>query len=509
MNNYSWMMTKTFTEYKRHEPTQSLLYQVLDQNIQEFFDTVAQDPDHKALPDFIMHEFDKFLKCGVLSEGFVRLKCDECTHSIIVPFSCKCRGFCPSCAGRRMSERSFHLADNVIPFVPTRHWVLSVPFELRYWMASDDDLLKEVNKILCDEINNYLRKKARKLGIKGGETGIVSYLQRAGSALNLNLHFHLLALDGLYTVDDAGDPIFHRIPGIHDHEVARVVDRVSRRVVKYLRKSGRLSAQGEEVYIGDQSEDNDVTLAHLKRASISSRIALGERAGLKVRRIGGSFGYEEEIPKSQGYGCASKNGFSIHAATAINAHERDRLEQLLRYLGRGPVAHDKVSLDQHGNILYELKKSYDGATHVLFSPLEFIEKLASIIPPPYRHQVNYYGCLSSHSNLRPLIVPAASIEKGSEDKKPSPGVPLEELQSGDLEEGAEKPSRYIPWAELLKRTFGIDLTVCPHCGGQVRVIAAIIRKEAIDEILGHLNLPTGPPKKAKPHGTEYVYESFS
>lgn len=199
----------------------------------------------------------------------------------------------------------------------------------------------------------------------------------------------------------------------------------------------------------------------------------------------------------------------IHEQGAINAHERDRLEQLLRYLGRGPVAHDKVSLDQHGNILYELKKSYDGATHVLFSPLEFIEKLASIIPPPYRHQVNYYGCLSSHSNLRPLIVPAASIEKGSEDKKPSPGVPLEELQSGDLEEGAEKPSRYIPWAELLKRTFGIDLTVCPHCGGQVRVIAAIIRKEAIDEILGHLNLPTGPPKKAKPHGTEYVYESFS
>lgn len=100
-----------------------------------------------------------------------------------------------------MSERSFHLADNVIPFVPTRHWVLSVPFELRYWMASDDDLLKEVNKILCDEINNYLRKKARKLGIKGGETGIVSYLQRAGSALNLNLHFHLLALDGLYTCE--------------------------------------------------------------------------------------------------------------------------------------------------------------------------------------------------------------------------------------------------------------------------------------------------------------------
>ena len=79
-----------------------------------------------------------------------------------------------------MSERSIHLTDHVIPIVPTRHWVLSVPCELRYWMASYEKLLKEVNRVFCDEINSYLQKKARKIGIKGGETGIVSYLQRAG-----------------------------------------------------------------------------------------------------------------------------------------------------------------------------------------------------------------------------------------------------------------------------------------------------------------------------------------
>ncbi|WP_324954776.1 transposase, partial [Oligoflexus sp.] len=129
-----------------------------------------------------------------------------------------------------------------------------------------------MNKILCYEINNYLRKKARKLGIKGGETGIVSHLQRAGSALNLNLHFHLLVIDGIYKVDDEGHSVFHRIPGIHDHEVARVVDGVSRRVIKYLRKSGRLSSQSEEVCIADQSSAEDLTLSHLKRASISSRV---------------------------------------------------------------------------------------------------------------------------------------------------------------------------------------------------------------------------------------------
>ncbi len=329
-------MAKTYAEYKRHEPEETILYKILEDHSHTFFDLLGGDPDRKSLPDFVRREFDKFLKCGVLSEGFVRLKCDDCIHSIILAFSCKCR-FCPSCAGRRMSERSIHLADNVIPFVPTRRWVLSVPFELRYRMASDDKLLKEVNKILCDEINSYLRKEARKLGIKGGEAGIVSYLQRAGSALNLNLHFHLLAIDGIYTVDGEGDPLFHRIPGIpgiHDHEAACVVDGVSGRVIKYLRKSGKLPIEGEE-------------------------------------------------------------------------------------------------------------------------------------------------------------------------------AALEALPSGGLDEEAEKSSRYIPWAEPLKRTFGFDLTVCPHCGGHVRIIAAIIRKDAIEEILGHLNLPTGPPMRAKPSRTEYVYESFA
>jgi hypothetical protein len=109
-----------------------------------------------------------------------------------------------------------------------------------------------------------------------------------------------------------------------------------------------------------------------------------------------------------------------------------------------------------------------------------------------------------------LIVPRQEIDAGPAEKKSTLGVPLEQLPGDDLEEEeAEKPSRYIPWAELLKRAFGIDLTVCPHCGGHVRVIAAIIRKEAIREILVHLNLPTGPPTRKKRSGTEYVYESIA
>jgi len=356
-----------------------------------------------------------------------------------------------------------------------------------------------------DEIRNYLRKKARKLGVKGGEAGIVSYLQRAGGALNLNLHYHLLVLDGLYTTGEDGAAIFTRIPGIHNDELACVVRGVSRRVIKYLRKTGRLSEDGEEVFIGDTSDENHGALSHLKRASISSRIALGPRAGLKVRRIGSSFGFEEEIPQSQSYGCMSMNGFSIHAATSIKAHERDRLEKLLRYLGRGPVSHERISLSEGGNILYELKNSYDGASHVMFSPIEFIEKLASIIPPPYRHQVNYYGCLSSHNKLRPKIVRSLAEESNNEASS------QRECQNhvGVVEE-SDNPSvpRYIPWADLLKRTFGIDLSICPQCGGKVRVIAAISDVEAIEKILKHVGLGLDPPQVREKDDEAYTYESF-
>ncbi|SMF84508.1 transposase [Pseudobacteriovorax antillogorgiicola] len=199
------------------------------------------------------------------------------------------------------------------------------------------------------------------------------------------------------------------------------------------------------------------------------------------------------------------NGFSIHAATSIKAHERDRLEKLLRYLGRGPVSHERISLDENGNILYELKSSYDGATHVMFSPMEFIEKLASMIPPPYKHQVNYYGCLSSHSKLSPKIVGGSVVGSCGQ------GDLQQECKNdgeAEVESDDSSASRYIPWAELLKRTFGIELSTCPKCGGRVRVIAAIMEVEAITKILNHVGLGSDPPKGQFLTKEEHVYESF-
>ena len=75
-----------------------------------------------GLPDFVQDEFDAFLECGILAYGFLRLRCADCGHEKLVAFSCKRRGFCPSCGGRRMAQTAAHLADCVIPRVPVRQW---------------------------------------------------------------------------------------------------------------------------------------------------------------------------------------------------------------------------------------------------------------------------------------------------------------------------------------------------------------------------------------------------
>src|SRR5207245_1985683 len=118
----------------------------------------------------------------------------------LVPFSCKRRGFCPSCAGRRMAQMAAHLVESVIPWVSTRQWVVSVPIPLRYWMASSQDLTAKVHTIIRTTIGQYYVNQAVTRGLERAnvQPGSVTFIQRFGSAMNLNLHFHCFLLEGVY-----------------------------------------------------------------------------------------------------------------------------------------------------------------------------------------------------------------------------------------------------------------------------------------------------------------------
>jgi hypothetical protein len=89
------------------------------------------------------------------AHGFLRLGCDLCQHELLLAFSCKRRGFCPSCAGRRMAQTAAHLVEQVMPWVPTRQWVVSVPILLRYGMAAPRELTTKIYTIIRTTIEQY------------------------------------------------------------------------------------------------------------------------------------------------------------------------------------------------------------------------------------------------------------------------------------------------------------------------------------------------------------------
>ena len=111
--------------YYRHQPEQTELYSVIARHYPRFVNEIERSGGY--LPKFVRQEFEDFLKCGLLEHGFLRVKCDSCRHEHLVAFSCKRRGFCPSCGARRMVESAAHLVDHVFPEAPVRQWVLTFP----------------------------------------------------------------------------------------------------------------------------------------------------------------------------------------------------------------------------------------------------------------------------------------------------------------------------------------------------------------------------------------------
>lgn len=180
---------KCFT-YQRRQPELTPCYKIVQEHLATFVH--EREFESRPLPQYITEEFEDFLKCGILSHGFIRLKCCHCSEEKIVAFSCKTRGFCPSCAAKPMVESAAHLVENVLPIAPYRQFVISFPVPLRFWFQTNKKLYAHVHKIVISEIQRYYQNKAKSLGVKAPLHGTIAYTQRFGSALNLNQHIHSL-----------------------------------------------------------------------------------------------------------------------------------------------------------------------------------------------------------------------------------------------------------------------------------------------------------------------------
>jgi len=455
--------------YKRREPEQNLLHKVLLEHLETFLDRA--NTSESALPRHVEKELREYLECGVLAYGFARVRCEDCGKSFAVGYSCKGRGFCPSCTGRRMADTSARLVDDVFPpGAPVRQWVLSLPINVRYRLAYDGKLLSDVLSVFLRVVRGWYRKRGKELGIKDCEGGSVTFSQRFGSALNLNPHFHALLLDGVF---NSKTNVFHPAPSLQDDDVKEIIETTAHRVIRLLRKRGVLD---EEAY--DDFADEEPLLAGMTSASIMGLVSTGDRAGRRVRRVLS----DPSDAVRTGPLCFASSGFSLHAATRIVPGNKDGLERLCKYVSRPPLAHGSLQQLSDDEYAFKLKTPWsDGTSHLLLSGLELIEKLATLVPPPRVNLVRYHGILAPNAKGRSAVVP----------KKPDE----EELHKT---RGASK--NRLLWAALLKRTFRIDVETCPHCGGRMRIVAAVTEPGSIKRYLEGVGLPSDFPeiKPARP-----------
>ncbi len=366
--------------YERHRPETTLLYQLVERHYPDFLVALAERDRH--LPAYVQEEFVSYLKCGRLEHGFLRVRCTTCHAERLVAFSCKRRGFCPSCGGRRMTESAALLVDEVLPAEPIRQWVLSVPFPLRFLFAAEPAAMGRVLAIVYRAMASALIRKAGLTRAKG-QTGAVTLIQRFGSALNLNIHFHMLFLDGIYMRGfRESDMRFAWVKAPTSDELTQLTHAIARRIAHYLERQGLLERDVEGAWLTSSAggEENEAAIHHLLGSSITYRIAVGPQQGRKVFTLQTLPDCRPDFRRPQ---TGNTAGFSLHAGVAAQAHERDKLERLCRYIARPAVSNQRLSLTRNGQIRYRLKTPYsDGTTHVLFEPLDFISRLVSLIPRP-------------------------------------------------------------------------------------------------------------------------------
>jgi hypothetical protein len=253
-------------------------------------------------------------------------------------------------------------------------------------------------------------------------------------------------------------------------ELGVLVHRISQRVAKCLERRGFLESDEEKSYLALETSD-DEAMQQLYGHSITYRIAIGPHQGRKVFTLQSLPPREE--PNAGSSQVAKVAGFSLPAGVVAEAHQRDKLERLCRYRARPAVSEKRLSLLDDGRIRYELKTPYrDGTTHVIFEPLDFLARLAALVPKPRVNLTRFHGVFAPNSQYRIQVTPS---KRGKGRKRSTAG------------EGQCQSPASMSWAQRLKRVFSIDIETCSKCGGAVNVIACIEDPLVIDKLLAHLD----------------------
>lgn len=362
-------------------------------------------------------------------------------------------------------------------------------------------------------IQRHYTAQARAQGIAGKvQSGAVAVTQRFSSDLKLNLHWHVLIADGVWTEQD-GAVLFRPAPPLDTLTVQEVLHDLTLRVDKQLIRLGFKEVEGEE-FDGD-----DPALAGLLKSALLGRPLDPE--GLRSERDKRTA--LRLVPRPNGRNCADFNGYSLHANTRVGEAARDELYRLVKYLARPTIAGRRVTDCDDGRFRVELKTPWqDGTQAVVLTAAELTGRLLAATPKPGRPFLRYFWAFGPNAKWRSKIVLAGdqapgrrkrvSAEVAHDDNAP----PLSEAEELARVVAAEaEKSRKLTWSDALKVSFGVDVLSC-ECGGKRRLIAVITQAKVIKKILRHLGLPTdvvlketqpvwrvrGPPEELFPEGVD-------
>ena len=355
-----------------------------------------------------------------------------------------------------MATIAARLVDQVLPHVAVRQVVLTVPWPRRLLLARRPGLAKGVLAVMLDTVFAF---HAGRAGQPTGAGGSVTVTQRFGSALNLNLHFHALVIDGVFAPDPrTGQPRFWRAGGVRTADVEMLVVQVAERCEAWLARRG--FGQGG----GDADDDRELEDGQqvIQAAAVAGRSATAR--GRRARRVAVHGGREYQLPPK----CASYRGYNLHMGVVIGAKDREGLERLCRYVARPALAKERLLAHPSGDLQLELKRAWsDGTGAIRMTELEFVERMAALVAPPRVNDVHYHGVFAPRHRWRPQIVPRRS--------------PGQQPKAKLLTKTARRTpsSTWVPWASLLLRVFDKDGFQCPSCKGQMTVRAVVLPPGAI------------------------------
>jgi hypothetical protein len=474
-------------QYERHRPERTTLYEVVRDNLETLYGAIDDGALDIKLPQHAKKELEAYLDCGLLCRGLARLRCGSCDESRLVAFSCKGRGFCPSCMGRRMCATAANLIEHVLPEVALRQWVLTFPFAWRRRLAMDGTLLGALTRIFIKSVHAFYAKRAAARGKPHARTGSVTLVQRTSSDLRLNPHLHVVFLDGAYH-QDSGELVWQQLGQLRTREVGEVLERAVRRMARYLARRAAI-----------EPDDADSAESAVQGGQLAASAVSGQTppAGPQWSR-----GLRALLPSDLTYDkplCASVDGFTLHAATRAGALDTAGREALLRYVLRPPVAQERIEPQKDGLITISLKRAYaDGTVAVVMDPLSLLCRLAMSVPPARYHTVKYAGVIAPASKWRSQIAPAP----------PETDLTVETLEAQTLEvideaQPPRRPGTYRAWVDLLKRTFDFDVLRCQACQGRMKLLALVTESKSVARYLRAIGEPTDTPGRSPSRGPPY------